>query len=170
MKYGLILCIPLCAAALFLFGCKAKPSPPMQPEVIEAGDPLDILSFSFSHGGSSTDQCFSLSAEQTEAGTRLYAEGLYSGGPIVDEVIEDPLLEQLGKIAGQYRLDLWDGFNESDSMVMDGSNFSLSMTLADGTSVYAHGSNAFPSGYGDAEREILQAFTPLIARYDPEFF
>lgn len=140
---------------------------PAQPpeENWQEGEPLEMTFFEFSHTGSSTEECFLYSAKQEGGGTRLYTEGLFSGGLIVDTVIDEPVLEQLGEIAGKYRMDRWDGFDKSSANVMDGSSFSLSITLADGTTVSARGSNKFPDGYGDAEREICTLFEELIDRY-----
>lgn len=126
---------------------------------------MEITSFSFTHTGMSTDKCFCYSAEQTEEGVRLYTEELFSGGFIVDTIIDEPVLEQLGEMAGRYRLDRWDGFDKKNRHVMDGSRFSLSVELTDGSTISASGSNAFPEGYSDAEQEIRMLFEDLIDRH-----
>jgi len=154
----LILVIALC-------GCREKVEP---EEVQTMGETMEITLFSFTHTGMSTEQCFLYSAEQTEDGIRLYTEELFSGGLIVDTIVDEPVLEQLGEIAGKYRLDRWNGFDKNDEHVMDGYNFSLSVTLADGKTISAHGSNRFPDGYGDAKREICELFEDLIDKYANE--
>ena len=113
-----------------LCGCGKKEE---QGEILMIGKSMEIVAFSFTHTGMSTEQCFLYSAEQTEDGIRLYAEELFSGGLIVDAIVDETVLEQLGKIASKYRLDRWDGFDKNNKHVMDGYNFSLSVTLA-----YAH--------------------------------
>ena len=126
---------------------------------------MEIIFFSFTHTGMSTEECFRYSAEQTEEGVRLYTEELFVNGLIVDTLIDEPILEQLGEIAGKYHLDQWDGFDKSNNRVSDGSRFSLSVELADGSMISASGSNAFPEGYSDAETEICALFEDLIGRY-----
>ena len=159
LMYLLILIITLC-------GCGKKEDPVQLPEeIMVEEEPMDIVSFSFTHTGMSTEECFSYSAEQTDDGIRLYTEELFSGGLIVDTIIDEPILEQLGEIAGKYRLDKWDGFDKKNKHVMDGNNFSLSVTLADGETISAHGSNRFPDGYSDAKQEICELFEDLIDKY-----
>lgn len=154
-----------------LCGCGEISEPPLtqQPaqemQEMKEAEPLEITSFSFTHTGMSTDECFCYSAEQTEEGVRLYIEELFSGGFIVDTIIDEPVLEQLGEMAGRYRLDRWDGFDKKNRHVMDGSRFSLSVELTDGSTISASGSNAFPEGYSDAEQEIRMLFEDLIDRH-----
>ena len=131
----------------------------------QKGEPMEITSFSFTHTGMSTDECFRYSAEQTEEGVRLYTEELFVNGLIVDTLIDEPILEQLGEIAGKYRLDWWDGFDKSNNRVSDGSRFSLSVELADGSTISARGNNQFPDGYTDAKGEICALFEDMIDRY-----
>lgn len=149
-----------------LCGCGKKDAPVQQPNEIPAqGEAMEITAFSFTHTGMSTEQCFLYSAEQTKEGIRLYTEELFAGGLIVDTIVEEPVLEQLGEIAGKYRLDKWDGFDKSNKQVMDGNQFSLSVTLADGKTILAHGNNRFPDGYEEAKQEICLLFAELIETY-----
>jgi len=150
-----ILLIALCS-------CRKKTDP---GEMQVQGGPMEMISFSFTHTGMSTEQCFLYSAEQTEDGIRIYTEELFAGGLIVDKIVEEPVLEELGKIASKYHLDRWDGFDKNNKHVMDGNNFSLSVTLADGRSISARGSNRFPEGYSDAKQEICELFEDLIDKY-----
>ena len=126
---------------------------------------MKITSFSFTHTGMSAEECFRYSAEQTEEGVRLYTEELFVNGLIVDTLIDEPILEQLGEIAERYRLDQWDGFDKSNKRVTDGSRFSLSVELAGGSTISAQGNNKFPDGYADAKGEICALFADLIGRY-----
>lgn len=157
--YVLILMMILC-------GCRKKADLEQLPEEIPLqGETMEITLFSFTHTGMSAEECFLYSAEQTEDGIRIYTEELFSGGLIVDTIVDEPVLEQLGEIVGKYRLDRWDGFDKSNKHVVDGNNFSLSVTLADGKTISAHGSNRFPDGYGDAKQEICELFEDLIDKY-----
>lgn len=114
----------------------------------------------------STTECFHYSIQQTEEGVRLYTEELFAGGQIVDSIIQEPVLEQLEKVAEKYRLDLWDGFDKRNRQIQDGSSFSLSMTLADGWHISAKGSNRFPDRYANAKGEICAIFEELMKQYE----
>lgn len=165
--------IEILLAALLITGCgvTGEPVSPEQPEPVIQEEALEITAFSFSHRGMSTEECYYYSVEQREEGVHLYTEELFSGGFIVDTIVEEPVMEQLNEIVERYRMDQWDGFNKSDSLVLDGSGFSLSISFADGKAVLASGNNAFPEGYADAEREICALFEDLIDRYgncDPQ--
>ena len=152
----------LCLLIIALCGCGKTVEP---EEVPATEEPMEITSFSFTHTGMSTEECYLYSVEQTEDGVRLYTEELFSGGLIIDTIVDEPVLEQLGEIAGKYRLDKWDGFDKDNKRVTDGNNFSLSITLADGKTISAHGSNRFPDGYDDAKQEICELFEDLIDKY-----
>ena len=56
----------------------------------------------------------------------------------------------------------WDGFHDSDSMLMDGTQFSMHFTFADGTSVHASGYGSFPANYGGASSAIEAHFMQLL--------
>ena len=76
----------------------------------------------------------------------------------------DALLDILWK----YDLYAWDGFHESNSLVLDGEMFSLEITFADGSSIRAYGTNAFPQHYHDAVHavtETLNAARPSLANF-----
>lgn len=151
--------ILLCGSlALLLAGCGA--ASPTQPET--EGDPLDITAFSFYHTASFAGGCYCLELTREESGTHLYAEELFSGGRIVDAMLEDDTLEQLGELAGTYRVDRWDGFDKSNKRVMDGSSFTLSITLADGSTISAHGNNAFPENYSDVSSAVQTLYSKLM--------
>ena len=151
----------LVCTGLALCGCGA--ASPAQLET--GGDPLEITAFSFYHTASSTDGCYSLTLTREESGTHLYAEELFSGGRIADAMLADDALEQLGELAGTYRVDHWDGFDKNNKRVMDGSTFTLSITCSDGTTISAHGNNAFPENYADVSAEIRTLYDELMAQY-----
>lgn len=145
-------------------GCTMNFEPVSSTKAEINANPLVIKSFSFSHSGMSTDQIYSYSAEQAENDVHLYLE-LNAGNQIVDVVVAEPVLERLGEIAGKYRIDRWDGFHKTNDMVLDGEGFSLYIVLADGSTISAGGSNAFPENYGNAESDICRLFEDLIDQY-----
>ena len=161
MKYHILL--PLMAAGLVLLCACGGGKEPAPPEI--GGEPLDITSFYFSHSASVMDDCYCLKVTRSEEGTHLYAEELFSGGRIVDTVIDDSVPEQLGELSGTYHLDQWDGFDKSSSAVSDGSGFTLEITLADGSTISAHGSNRFPAYYSEVSSAIRALCTELMEQY-----
>lgn len=128
--------------------------------------PMAITSFYFSHNGMSMDDCYSYFVAHEQAGARLQAERFVFGeAKETDFAIDESVLDELEKIVQHNRLDKWDGFHKTNSMVLDGDGFSLSITLSNGREISASGSNAFPNGYSDAVSEICALFDDLIDEY-----
>ena len=123
-----------------------------------------ITSFCFSHNGMSMADCYSYSITQDINSIRLQAD-LYAGNKTIDVVVDETVLENLGNIVSRHHLDQWNGFDKTNSMVLDGEGFSLSITLADENRITASGDNAFPKGYTDVKREICALFDALIDEY-----
>ena len=80
------------------------------------------------------------------------------------KAVDPAVSDRLAEIARRWDLAAWDGFQESDPWVLDGSMFSFEMTFSDGSVISASGDNMFPPHYGDATREITALLTGL---YDP---
>ncbi len=74
----------------------------------------------------------------------------------VDASVADAVREMIER----HGLMSWDGFDEDDPDVLDGSDFTLRIAWADGTGVTAQGSNAFPPGYDAALTEALAILEP----------
>ena len=159
----LLLCVGL---FLLLCGCRGKQPDPDLPEI--GGEPLEITAFSFWHTASVADECFVYSAQAVEGGVRLRTEELYLDGRVVECITREPILKELGAIAGKYRLDRWDGFDKTDKRASDGSSFTLHITLADGGTISAHGSNRFPDNYSAAAQEIRAVFEEFVRGYGAE--
>jgi len=107
---------------------------------------------------------YTYTARAAEGGTQLEISLNY-GDFTETLMVQEPVLEQLGAIAGKYRLDRWDGFDKVNKKALDGEMFLLSITLKDGSQIYAKGSNAFPKNYQDVKREINDLFKDLISSY-----
>jgi len=158
MKPYLILGM-LAAVLLLLCACGGRNA----PEV--SGEPKELAAFSFTKRGAESSQCVLYSMEATEDGVRLYTEGLYSGGPVVDRMADEAALTQLAVLVRNHRLDRWDGFSQKAQNVSDGTGFTLCILFSDGTSVSAEGNNRFPDGYAETEKAICELFEYLTDRY-----
>lgn len=62
----------------------------------------------------------------------------------------------------QYGMMGWDGFSGSANGLLDGTQFCMEFTLADGTNVKAGGYGEFPDGYGSASKAIDEHFIQLL--------
>lgn len=162
-----VLAAALLAVAL-MSGCEET------PEMLDGNDYVDrsgmeIVSFSYSKRGSTADSfaSYQLEAQGDGDSALLTADFIVYGE--VEASVGAEELDKLHEIIVAHDLDRWDGFDESDSMVLDGSGFSLSYVYADGSIVSAHGSNAFPEGYAAARDEIEAVFNALLEPYLAEF-
>ena len=71
----------------------------------------------------------------------------------------EALYYEMAEFFDKIEIEKWDGFSKSNSMVLDGYTFSFEAETADGKTIYAHGSNSYPSHYDDFVnyiRDILQ--------------
>ncbi len=65
-------------------------------------------------------------------------------------------VQALEKLVHDYNLRSWAGFDDTRTDVLDGESFFLSASFLDGTTVLAHGNNAFPAGYDEAKDAIIR--------------
>ena len=154
----LILIALLVLTAVFAAGCSAKP----------LDGPIALSEFAYYHNGMSSADGYSFRLSETTDGT-LFAFSLNSGAYEAELTVPNGALEELGAIAAEHRIDRWDGFDKVDKNVSDGEGFTLSFTAKDGSTCSAHGSNAFPKGYHEAEEPLLAVFRALVAEYAPEY-
>ena len=162
MKVGIALAAAAAVCALVLMGCSnSGPAGNKGPAIPD--EEIKITSFSFWSSGSSADSFRNYSLMRDGESARLIADFI-TRDP-VDVIVEEEAIAQLEGIVIQYQLSAWNGFDEVDNRVSDGSNFTLSIELENGKSIYAHGSNAFPQGFGEAEDAISMFFESLILQY-----
>lgn len=68
-----------------------------------------------------------------------------------------PTPEAMAKVRDvifRYDVRSWDGFDKVDRFALDGEDFNLYITFADGTRISAKGSNRFPENYRDVFGEL----------------
>lgn len=149
MRFGALLAA---IVGLFGFHTGGEQAPP-------AGGGSPIEYFCYSHSGSSTYDIYSYEVlEDEETGQMQVVYELMCGYETYTLPAEPEFVQELTDIAGKYGLREWDGFHESDPLLMDGYGFSLHIGYTDGTTVFASGSNAYPDGYSEAAETIDELF------------
>ena len=128
-----------------------------------------LTTFSFTPGGMSTDQIFSYAVYERD-GRMLADFDLYCRYEIEGVELDAADVEALRELIDENDLWSWNGFQESNSYVLDGDSFGLSASFADGTKLSAWGSNAYPKGYSAGAQAICAYFEALMEKYgiDPE--
>lgn len=153
-------CVLAALLALPMLGCRVGSGSGDGPDPVATRDDVAITSFEYTRGGSSADSFASYSVWLEDGVVRMTADFITRDGADV-ELCEDALA-QLASVVEKHDLCAWNGFDETNAFVLDGSNFSLSFVLEDGTSIHAHGSNSFPNGFSDAEADILACLESLL--------
>lgn len=74
--------------------------------------------------------------------------------PISETEGDEDMLRDVQRIVGAYDITKWDGFNESDPNVLDGTMLFFYAKLADGKEINAHGTNAYPERFNEFQRSI----------------
>ena len=60
---------------------------------------------------------------------------------------DQAVYQKIAVLLGSVPFSSWDGYSKTNSLVTDGSSFSLNAELSDGSKVTANGTNAYPDGY-----------------------
>ena len=71
----------------------------------------------------------------------------------------EDLYQKIALQCSAFGLRSWNGFSKSDPHALDGTMFSFEATLTDGTTISAHGSNAYPDHY----RAFVEYIRSLLA-------
>ena len=157
----------LLAALLLLGGCRYLPgngkvpqtsSSPPEP-LPEPSSPLITLYFSESASYFKRVQGYEFRAEDGKYTAYFYMANEDEPYPVP---VDQAWVDTLNGIIRQYRMMSWDGFRGSDSMLLDGTHFSIDFSFADGTAVHASGYGSFPANYGDASSAIEAHFMQLL--------
>jgi len=120
-------------------------------------------SFSFSHSGMNIGLIYTLSAAETETGWQAELSLLASEQEYILDMTESDVAT-LTELVQKHGLNRWNGFDKVDKNALDGYDFELCISYADGQKIYASGSNTFPKGYDAAHREILEFFGVLMEK------
>lgn len=80
------------------------------------------------------------------------------------DTLDAEFMERLHQLCIKHDILRWDGFDEYDNLVSDGTGFSLRVDYENGSKVRANGMNSFPQGYRDFRRELMELFEPVIKK------
>ncbi|MBO4855256.1 hypothetical protein J5500_02515 [Candidatus Saccharibacteria bacterium] len=113
-----------------------------------------IVSFSYSHGsgmGGYVD--YTLKKQDNLALYSAKCMGCMNNFD-VNKTIDSSYLGKIADIVKKYEMGKWDGFNESDDGILDGSGFTLKIEYDDERKIEAHGYMKYPSNYREATEEL----------------
>ncbi|MBQ3306583.1 MAG: hypothetical protein IJG68_00160 [Bacilli bacterium] len=68
--------------------------------------------------------------------------------------LSEETLKQIEDLLNKYQVSEWDGFNKTDSRVLDGNSFHFYVTYEDGKSISASGYMSYPKNYGIVTKEL----------------
>lgn len=155
-----VLLFLLLGAALLTGGCQ-KPEPNGKASV-EPGLPKAALTtFSFMESNSYFKRVQSYEYRLEEGKNTVYFFMANEDVPYAVPV-DEAWVDMLTGFISQYGMLAWDGFSGSDSTLLDGTNFDIDFSFADGTAVHASGYGEFPSGYGNASSAVDAHFIQLL--------
>ncbi len=165
------LCRAFCsgvALALFLtlFGC-GKRGDLVGSDGVGKGAPGNesgVASLTFSVSESPRGDRYICTLRETEDGAVfLYTSLLFTKDEEKSFPADGAVLSELTDLYRSLRIAEWDGFDKSDRSVLDGTDFTLSITFRDGKTLHAAGSNAFPQNFAAFRREMEE----IARRYFP---
>ena len=90
-----------------------------------------------------------------------YETMLHGEYGVMQTFVDDSVMQRLYDLYLCCRVAEWDGYSKYNSMICDGSGFSLSLHFNDGARLSASGSNAFPDNYRKFRDGIDAVFEPL---------
>lgn len=111
----------------------------------------EITKFEFNHSGMSSYDCYSFACKKE--GEKALWEYECCGTEFQGEVAMEDFLN-IQKVFAENKVANWNGFSGTNSNVLDGSGYSLSVTYADGSTSDSSGSNKFPSGYSNVHSAV----------------
>lgn len=157
MKKRLFLLPVILATTILVGGCHCfHPVAPPQPL---PDSPLSMLSFSESASYYKRVQGYEFRAEEGKYTVYFHLSDAEEPYPVQTD---QAWAETLTGFISQYGMMAWDGFSGHAPGLLDGTQFSMTFTFADGTSVHAGGYGRFPVNYRDATSAIEAHFMQLL--------
>ena len=131
-----------------LFGHKTKTN--------ESG----MLSFYYGYHGSRVGNSFKVISENGKTVFK-YEDGEHREFGSMEYECRQSLMDDLYNLYKENDICSWDGFDKANTKVLDGDGFSLQIKFGDGKKLSAHGSNAYPKGYGDFVKKMRELIAPV---------
>lgn len=131
-----------------LFGCTKgiKYAPKPLPEGTK------VTELSFSTGEMSLVSCYTVTFSDEKDHTKIVYDNLASTP--VEDTLDAEVMDKLTVLVNEYGVYGWNGFSGSNSMVMDGTRASISLTLSNGETVSCSGENNFVDGFWSFAHEL----------------
>ncbi len=138
-------------------GCFLKKSAPAKGNVVR---------FYYAYNGSIGGDSYSYTVKKEDDGKYYftYESMLYDDFDEMKVEVDQQFMDYLSLSYELLELGKWNGFDKVAKNILDGDGFSLNITLEDGNTVSAHGSNAYPKGYSQAIKSIDETFEPLVTQ------
>ena len=76
--------------------------------------------------------------------------------------IDNSIITEIIDILNTYKVAEWDGFNKSDSRVLDGNSFLLSIRTNEDRTISASGYMSWPKNYRKVKEELQKIFENII--------
>lgn len=80
----------------------------------------------------------------------------------IEKTIDAKYLSELEQILRDNNISEWNGFDQSEDGVLDGSGFSMKIDYDDGSSISAHGYMKYPDNYDKVQDELDAFFKRLM--------
>ena len=122
--------------------------------------------FSFSESSSYIRPIQGYEYRMEDGAHRVFFHLAHADEPLAMPV-EASWADGLSGLIRQYGMMGWNGFDKSDSLLLDGTQFSVSFAFTDGTSVTARGYGRFPPNYSDATEAVEAHFLQLLPKDMP---
>ena len=126
----------------------------LTPALAEPAPSRTLDYFWFTHGGELPSQSYEI--------TETDGEFILTRDDDATAQIDSAVLDALMDIIDAYDVAAWDGFHESESYVLDGETFSLSVRFSDGAEVQASGDNRFPDHYHDFSSAVTRLLDTVL--------
>ena len=123
-----------------------------------------VEAFFFAHSGTTAEQARSYRIAETARGRIIRIELSYACYIVLPVTDDD--INAFSALLDALKLSDWNGFDETDTDVLDGESFSLDVEFSDGGVIAACGSNCFPTDYAEAAARIETFFQELMESYD----
>ena len=168
---GALIAMGILTALSTLFGCTdGRPGPDDDGEEGTEGvgpaavdNESGIVSFRYAYDGSigGNNHSYTVTVQDGTATFAYESMEHYDYGTM-EMALPADFPEQLEALYKQCRVATWNGYHKYNSWVSDGEGFSLDIRFADGESLAASGSNAFPDGYGSFVAGLRELFAPYV--------